>query len=351
MSIKASSGSPMVQPQLYRTASISNIVKAEQQDRFLQLGELNELVSFFNSGNQRLEIAEILAKNANILVAKAADKIFVGGSAISYLERPQASFLEKDNLTDLTNMQNLSGNAQGNTLQGFSSNFNSGDSLPPGFKPINVTRYGNVRMKKSLRDLDWFLRYLTYAIVAGDPNILSVNIRGLRELIDNACSSAAAIVALREMRKTALQIFDNDDNAKILVQDYFNIIINEFEAPSFTNKLRQRSSNDLQGLSLPQIYSLAGIMTPRFVMKTSLSTDEKNTVIKACYRQIFERDISKAYNLQFKDLESQLKNGQLSIKEFIRSLAKSSIYKQMFYQGFVNSRVVELAFKHCLGRG
>ena len=351
MSIKASSGSPMVQPQLYRTASISNIVKAEQQDRFLQLGELNELVSFFNSGNQRLEIAEILAKNANILVAKAADKIFVGGSAISYLERPQASFLEKDNLTDLTNMQNLSGNAQGNTLQGFSSNFNSGDSLPPGFKPINVTRYGNVRMKKSLRDLDWFLRYLTYAIVAGDPNILSVNIRGLRELIDNACSSAAAIVALREMRKTALQIFDNDDNAKILVQDYFNIIINEFEAPSFTNKLRQRSSNDLQGLSLPQIYSLAGIMTPRFVMKTSLSTDEKNTVIKACYRQIFERDISKAYNLQFKDLESQLKNGQLSIKEFIRSLAKSSIYKQMFYQGFVNSRVVELAFKHFLGRG
>jgi len=351
MSIKASSGSPMVQPQLYRTASISNIVKAEQQDRFLQLGELNELVSFFNSGNQRLEIAEILAKNANILVAKAADKIFVGGSAISYLERPQASFLETDNVTDLANMQNLSGNAQGNALQGFSSNFNSGDSLPPGFKPINVTRYGNIRMKKSLRDLDWFLRYLTYAIVAGDPNILSVNIRGLRELIDNACSSAAAIVALREMRKIALQIFDNDDNAKTLVQDYFNIIINEFEAPSFTNKLRQRSSNDLQGLSLPQIYSLAGIATPRFVMKTSLSTDEKNTVIKACYRQIFERDISRAYNLQFKDLESQLKNGQLSIKEFIRSLGKSSIYKKQFYQGFVNSRVVELAFKHFLGRG
>ena len=62
-------------------------------------------------------------------------------------------------------------------------------------------------MKKSLRDLDWFLRYLTYAIVAGDPNILSVNIRGLRELIDNACSSAAATVALREMRKNALNIF------------------------------------------------------------------------------------------------------------------------------------------------
>lgn len=62
MIVKASSGSSIVQPQLYRTASISNIVKAEQQDRFLQLGELNELVSFFNSGNKRLEIAQILSK-------------------------------------------------------------------------------------------------------------------------------------------------------------------------------------------------------------------------------------------------------------------------------------------------
>ena len=351
MIVKASSGSPSVQPQLYRTASISNIVKAEQQDRFLQLGELNELVSFFNSGNKRLEIAEILSKNANILVAKASDKIFVGGSAISYLERPQAAFLESNNLNKMLEIQELSGNTQNNFFQGLSSTFNASDSLPPGFKPINVTRYGNVRMKKSLRDLDWFLRYLTYAIVAGDPNILSVNIRGLRDLIDNACSSAAAIVALREMRTISLKIFDSDQEAKNLVEEYFNIIINEFEAPSLTDKLRQRPSFDLQGLRLPQIYSKAGVSIPRFVMKTSLSTNEKNIVIASCYRQIFERDISKAYNLQFKDLESQLKNGQISIKEFIRRIGKSAIYRKQFYETFVNSRVVELAFKHFLGRG
>jgi len=351
MIVKASSGSPIVQPQLYRTASISNIVKAEQQDRFLQLGELNELVSFFNSGNKRLEIAEILSKNANILVAKAADKIFVGGSAISYLERPQAAFLNNDDLNGISDMQNLSGNTQNNFFQGFSSAFNASDSLPPGFKPINVSRYGKIRMQKSLRDLDWFLRYLTYAIIAGDPNILSVNIRGLRDLIDNACSSAAAIVALREMRTISLQIFTSDQEARDLVQEYFNIIINEFEAPSLTDKLRQRSSNDLQGLRLPQIYAKAGVGVPRFVLKTSLSANEKNIVIKACYRQIFERDISKAYNLQFYDLESQVKNGQLSIKEFVRCIGKSAIYRKQFYETFVNSRVIELAFKHFLGRG
>ncbi len=351
MIVKASSGSPLVRPQLYRTASISTIVKAEQQDRFLQLGELNELVSFFNSGSKRLEIADLLTKNANILVAKASDKIFVGGSAISYLEKPQAAFLDKNIADDSMSTNNLLGNTQSSIFDGVVTAFNVNDSFPPGFKPINVVRYGSTRMKKSLRDLDWFLRYLTYAIIAGDPNILSVNIRGLRDLIDNACSSAAATVALREMRKIALQIFEGDIEAKNLVQEYFNVVINEFDSPSLTDKIRKRSSNDLQGLRLPQVYSKAGVGIPRFVMKTSLSVEEKNIVIKACYRQIFERDIIKAYNFKFCDLESQVKNGQLSVKEFMRSLGKSSIYRKQFYEPFVNSRVLELAFRHFLGRG
>lgn len=351
MVLKAISGSPIQQPPLYRTASISTIIQAEQQDRFLQLGELNDLAIFLNSGSKRLEIADILAKNSNILVARAADKIFVGGSPISYLEKPQTSFLMNENILTMQNSQSLSGNTQNNIFEGIVAAFNQNDSLPTGFKPINVVRYGNTRMKKSLRDLDWFLRYLTYAIIAGDPNILSVNIRGLRELIDNACSSAAATVALREMRKIALTIFDKDTEAKELVAEYFNVVIKEFDASSLTDKIRRRESNDLQGLRLPQIYSKAGVSIQRFVMKSSLSVEEKNIVIKACYRQIFERDISKAYGLQFLDLESQVKNGSITIKEFIRFLGKSYIYRKQFFEPFVNSRVLELAFKHFLGRG
>nr|YP_009346847.1 phycobilisome core-membrane linker protein [Gracilaria firma]APR74382.1 phycobilisome core-membrane linker protein [Gracilaria firma] len=351
MSIKAVGGSPLVYPQLFRTASISAITQAEQQDRFLQLGELNQLVTFLNSGNKRLEVADILTQNADILVSKAADKIFVGGSPISYLERPQASFLSTDTLNNQLKSQSLSGNIQNNLAGIVSSTFNASDSLPAGFKPISVIRYGTSRMKKSLRDLDWFLRYLTYAIVAGDPNILSVNIRGLRDLIDNACSSAAATVALREMRKIALSIFNNDVTGKELVKQYFDIIISEFEQSGLTDRIRRRTSGDLQGLRLPQIYTKSSIIKQRFVMKTSLSSEEKNIVIKACYRQIFQRDISKAYGLSFQDLESQVKNGTLSIKEFVRCLGKSSIYRKQFVESFVNSRVVELAFRHFLGRG
>lgn len=350
MIVKASGGSPLAKPQLYRTASISTIAQAEQQDRFLQLGELNELVTFLNSGTKRLEIADLLAKNSSILVSKAADKIFVGGSAISFLERPQSAFLS-DSLIDNTISQQLSGDTQENLLGGLQSAFKSGEGVPPGFKPINVVRYGSIRMKKSLRDLDWFLRYLTYAIIAGDPNILTVNIRGLKDLIESACSSAAAIVALREMRKEALEIVKQDNYSQELVRQYFNLLISEFEASSFTDKVRKRNSVDLQGLRLPQVYSKAGISVQRFTMKSSLSLDEKNNVIKACYRQVFERDIVKAYNLSISDLESQVKNGRISVKEFIRALGKSYLYKKDFYESFVNSRVLELAFRHFLGRG
>jgi phycobilisome core-membrane linker protein len=352
MSVNASGGSPVAQPQLYRTASISTIMQAEQQDRFLQLGELNQLITFLNSGNKRLEIADALTKNADILVAKAADRIFIGGAATSYLEKPQASFVSSGtgNLKEYTS-QELTGDTQVNILNNLTSLFRGGEATPPGFRPINVTRYGSERMKKSLRDLDWFLRYLTYAIVAGDPNILSVNIRGLRELIDNACSSAAASVALRTMRQVALTIFENDKEAKALVLEYFNIVITEFEAPGLTDKLRKREFSDVQGLRLPQVYSQAGSILPKFVMKTSLSSDEKNLVIQACYRQVFERDIRKAYSLSFSVLESQVKNGQLSIKEFIRSLGKSDTYRKQFFEPFVNSRALELGFRHFLGRG
>nr|YP_009394349.1 phycobilisome linker polypeptide [Leptosiphonia brodiei]ARW62911.1 phycobilisome linker polypeptide [Leptosiphonia brodiei] len=352
MIVKASGGGTLVKPKLYITASLSSILQAEQQDRFLQSSELNQLMSFFSSGTNRIQIAQLISANADFLVSQAANKIFVGGSPLSYLEKPQASFLNDDFASNTSMSQQVLGNSSTNFFENiFSSLFDASESLPPGFKPISVVRYGPERMKKSLRDLDWFLRYLTYSIVAGDTNILSVNIRGLRELIDNACSSAAVIVALREMRKACLSLFTQNVDDQDLVAEYFNTLINEFEASKLGDKIRKRDFKNLQGLRLPQIYSKAGISNQRFVLKTSLSSSEKQVVIKACYRQVFQRDISKAYSIRFQDLESQVMTGKLSIKEFIRLLGKSNVYINQFNQSFVNTRVVELSFRHFLGRG
>ncbi len=222
--------------------------------------------------------------------------------------------------------------------------------VPAGFRPISVSRYGPANMTKSLRDLSWFVRYTTYAIVAGDPNILSVNVHGLREIIDNACSSAATIVTIQQMRQAAIGYFQ-DQEAKEIVAQYFDVVLTEFRAPTPSNKQRQGQSSDQQGLELPQIYFNAAERRQKFVMKPGLSTVEKQDVVKAAYRQVFERDIIRAYSLNISYLESLVKNGEISMKEFIRRLGKSPLYRKQFYEPFVNSRVVELAARHFLGKG
>ena len=206
-------------------------------------------------------------------------------------------------------------------------------------------------MQKSLRDLSWFLRYVTYAIVAGDPNIIAVNTRGLREIIENACSGEATIVALQEMRQAALGYFRQDADATGIVNQYFEVLINEFKAPTPSAKLRQRPSDDQQGLQLPQIYFNSAERRPKYAMKPGLSSSEKNEIVKAAYRQVFERDITRAYSLSISDLESKVKNGDISMKEFVRRLGKSNLYQKNFYEPYINSRALELAFRHFLGRG
>lgn len=39
------------------------------------------------------------------------------------------------------------------------------------------------------------------------------------------------------------------------------------------------------------------------------------------------------------------------MRELIRCLGKSSLYRKQFYEPFINSRALELSFRHILGRG
>jgi len=365
MSVKASGGSGVASPQLYQTVPVSAISQAEQQDRFLENSELNELTTYFLSGSKRLEIAETLTKNSDLIVSRAANRIFVGGSPMAFLEKPpveaapQMAMAGVGAATDLKEGMKLGTvtYSEGGSGTGLFSGLrsllttNGGGPTPAGFRPINIARYGPGNMQKSLRDLSWFLRYLTYSIVAGDPNILVVNVRGLREVIEKACSTDATIVALQTMKASAVEYFRKDDEAKAIVNQYFDVLISEFKAPTPSTKLRQRQSSDQQGLELPLSYYNAAQKRQKFVMKPGLSALEKQAVIKAVYRQIFERDITKAYNQSNSYLESQVKNGDISMKEFIRRLGKSPLYRQQFFEPFINSRALELAFRHFLGRG
>lgn len=362
MSPHASGGSPAIFPQQYRTLPIAVISQAEQQDRCFRQSELQELTNFFRSGAKRLEVVAVLTEHSNDIVAAAADRIFYGGSPMAYLEAPP----NRENLPGY-NLPLRERNAPskerlkietpsyGNPLRGvaeFMQTQFSGDRdpLPGGFRLIHVKRYGPRRMKNSMRDLAWFLRYVTYAIVAGDASILTVNVRGLRGVIPEDVTEAT-VVAMREMRWRSLGYFKQDAEASDLIREYFDVMITDYLAEKPSNRLRQGISTDQQGLELPENYALSGIPRHRFVMKPHLTETAKQEVIKAAYRQVFERDITREYGVSLTDLESKFRSLEISTKEFIRRMGKSRLYRKEFYEPFVISRFIELAVRHFLGRG
>lgn len=48
--------------------------------------------------------------------------------------------------------------------------------------------------------------------------------------------------------------------------------------------------------------------------------------------------------------ESLLRDGNLSVREFVRSVAKSELYKAKFFYNSFQTRLIELNYKHLLGR-
>ncbi len=371
MTDRINGASPVIYPQAFHTLPITVIAEAEQRDRYPKQSELKELSAFFDSGQKRLEIAAILTQNADRIVAAGANRIFTGGASMAYLNRPEdpvgmpgsGYYVGEDFLSAET--RNNQGQTQANARLKEPSRIDSTNllvdwvksllsqgrpSTPSQFRTIDVTQYGPRRMKRSMRDLDWFLRYVTYAVVAGDTSILSVNVKGLRGVIPEDVT-LATVVALREMQWKAGQCLKPDANASALVKHYFEVLITDYLVEKPGHRLRFGVSKLHQGLPLPQSYHQSALPKPRQVMKPGLSATEKQEAICAAYRQVFERDMTYASGLAVADLESQVKSGQFSMKEFIRQLGKSRLYRQEFYEPFNISRVIELACRHFLGRG
>ncbi len=81
---------------------------------------------------------------------------------------------------------------------------------------------------------------------------------------------------------------------------------------------------------------------------TSSDFQVKET-IWAGYRQIFsEHLILEKYRQPF--LESQLKNRAISVREFIRGLGKTDVYRTQVAESNDNYRLVDITFKRFLGR-
>lgn len=89
--------------------------------------------------------------------------------------------------------------------------------------------------------------------------------------------------------------------------------------------------------------------TPPLEWVPSLSAQEAESLIQALYRQV----LGNAYVMESERLsvlESQLKQGLLSVREFVRALAKSDLYRSRFFTNCPRYRATELNFRHLLGR-
>ncbi len=93
---------------------------------------------------------------------------------------------------------------------------------------------------------------------------------------------------------------------------------------------------------------VAGEEQPRiFSTENLLSTADMNNLIEAAYRQIFFHAFASDRE---PFLESQLRYGQITVRDFIRGLLLSNTYKKSFYNLNSNYRFVEQCVQRILGR-
>ncbi|MGK7872840.1 MAG: phycobilisome rod-core linker polypeptide [Xenococcaceae cyanobacterium] len=76
---------------------------------------------------------------------------------------------------------------------------------------------------------------------------------------------------------------------------------------------------------------------------------EKAAVIRAVYKQVLGNPhVMESERLV--NAESQFCEGRLTVREFVRAVAKSDFYRSRYFESCAPYRFVELNFKHLLGR-
>lgn len=88
---------------------------------------------------------------------------------------------------------------------------------------------------------------------------------------------------------------------------------------------------------------------PYVELRPNWSTEDIENVMRAVYRQVLGNDYVMASE-RITSAESLLKNGSITVREFVRCVAKSELYKSKFLYNSFQTRVIELNLKHLLGR-
>ncbi|MBE9138321.1 allophycocyanin subunit alpha [Nodosilinea sp. LEGE 07088] len=151
-----------------------SIVNADAEARYLSPGELDRIKGFVTSGERRLRIAQVLTESRERIVKEAGNQLFQ--------KRP--------------------------------------DVVSPG-----GNAYGEEMTATCLRDMDYYLRLVTYGVVAGDVTpIEEIGLVGVREMYNSLGTPIPAVAeAVRSMKAVASSLLSSDDAAE--AASYFDYVV------------------------------------------------------------------------------------------------------------------------------
>ncbi|PSO60329.1 MAG: allophycocyanin [Cyanobacteria bacterium QS_7_48_42] len=151
-----------------------SIVNADAEARYLSPGELDRIKTFVSSGESRLRIAQTLTDARERIVKQAGDQLFQ--------KRP--------------------------------------DIVSPG-----GNAYGEEMTATCLRDMDYYLRLITYGVVAGDVTpIEEIGLVGVREMYTSLGTPINAVAeSVRAMKDISTSMMSGEDATE--AGAYFDYVI------------------------------------------------------------------------------------------------------------------------------
>ncbi len=150
------------------------ILKADDELRYPSSGELQSINDFLKTGEQRVKIASVLSENEKKIVDKASQEL--------WRRRP--------------------------------------DFIAPG-----GNAFGQRERALCLRDYGWYLRLITYGVLAGDKDpIESIGLIGVREMYNSLGVPVPGMVeSIRCLKEASLALLDEEDGKE--TAPYFDYII------------------------------------------------------------------------------------------------------------------------------
>ncbi|NJN57568.1 MAG: allophycocyanin [Leptolyngbyaceae cyanobacterium SL_5_9] len=150
------------------------ILNADDELRYPTSGELEGIKEFLQTGEQRIRIASTLSENEKKIVQEASKQL--------WQKRP--------------------------------------DFIAPG-----GNAYGDRQRALCLRDYGWYLRLITYGVLAGDKGpIEKIGLIGVREMYNSLGVPVPGMVeSIRCLKKASLSLLTDDDAKE--AAPYFDYII------------------------------------------------------------------------------------------------------------------------------